>query len=174
MTVNGGGDGRSRILCSRHRESASCSHKRSYYLDTVETIVVQVLRQTLLEPEPIHTFVETYIAERRKLNAATVKQHDQAKAELQKAQGALDRGIDALIDGRISKEELAKRRPALDERVSQAERELALCKAPQKLDLHPEALRQYRSAVDGLHDLLGKAGTMTRNYPRPSAPWSTP
>ena len=95
MTVNGGGDGRSRILCSRHRESASCSHKRSYYLDTVETIVVQVLRQALLEPELIHTFVETYIAERRKLNAATVKQHDRAKAELQKAQGALDRGIDA-------------------------------------------------------------------------------
>ena len=79
---------------------------------------------------------------------------------MQKAQAALDRGIDALIDGRISKEEWSKRRPVLDERVSQAERELALCKAPQKLDLHPEALRQYRSAVDGLHDLLGKAGTV--------------
>src|SRR5208337_4931973 len=73
------------VLCSRHRENASCTHKRSYYLDTVETIVVEVLRQALLEPESIHTFVETYVAERRKLNAATVKQYDRAKPESQKA-----------------------------------------------------------------------------------------
>ena len=81
MTVNGGGDGRSRILCSRHRESASCTHKRSYYLDTVEAIVVGVLRKALAEPNLIHTFVETYVAERRKLSVDIAKQHNRASGK---------------------------------------------------------------------------------------------
>ena len=156
MTVNGGGDGRSRILCSRHRESASCAHKRSYYLDTVEAIVVGVLRKALAEPNLIHTFVETYVAERRKLSVDIAKQHNRAETELAKAKAALNRGIDALIAGRITNEEWANRRPELDARVSQAERELALCKSPAKVDLHPGALKKYRDAVDSLHDLLGK------------------
>ena len=156
MTVNGGGDGRSRILCSRHRESASCAHKRSYYLDTVEAIVVGVLRKALAEPNLIHTFVETYVAERRKLSVDIAKQHSRAETELAKAKAALNCGIDALIAGRITNEEWANRRPELDARVSQAERELALCKSPAKVDLHPGALKKYRDAVDSLHDLLGK------------------
>ena len=86
------GDGRSRILCSRHRESASCAHKRSYYLDTVEAIVVGVLRKALAEPNLIHTFVETYVAERRKLSVDIAKQHNRAETELAKAKAALNCG----------------------------------------------------------------------------------
>jgi site-specific DNA recombinase len=156
MTVNGGGDGRSRVLCSRHRESASCTHKRSYYLDTIEKIVVEVLRKALSDPGALHTFIDAYVAERRKLNAEIAKQYNRAEANLLKARAALDRGIDALIDGRISKEEWTKRRPELDARVGQAEREMAICKTPAKVDLHPEALRQYRAAIDSLHELLGQ------------------
>ena len=116
----------------------------------------EVLRKALAEPNLIHTFVETYVAERRKLSVDIAKQRNRAEPQLAKAKAALNRGIDALIAGRITNEEWANRRPELDARVSQAERELALCKTPAKVDLHPGALKKYRDAVDSLHDLLGK------------------
>jgi DNA invertase Pin-like site-specific DNA recombinase len=54
MTVKGGKggkDSRTRIQCSRHRESGVCASAKTFYLDVVERTAVDLLRRELTSPD---------------------------------------------------------------------------------------------------------------------------
>src|SRR5262249_50733892 len=51
MAVNGSWAGRLRVQCTRYRESRTCDHSRTYFLDHIEDIVTRILGGLLCSPE---------------------------------------------------------------------------------------------------------------------------
>ena len=81
--------GKSRVRCSRYRESGACSHRRMYYLEAIETIVLEGLRDALRGPDMIRRYVETHQKERKRL----AKAEDAGRAKTERRLGAIDREL---------------------------------------------------------------------------------
>src|SRR5208337_2052659 len=111
MTTSGSSDGRLRVCCSRHRESKSCTHTRSYFLDAVEIGVVNILRELLSHPDDLRTFIDTYVAERRLLITHMAKVRSRAEAEPAKARAAFERLYLQLINGVVEQDFVLKHKP---------------------------------------------------------------
>lgn len=59
--------GRYRVRCSGHAERGTCPDPKTFYLDTVEDLVLSGLLKQLREPDHLKLYIETYHAEMRKL-----------------------------------------------------------------------------------------------------------
>ena len=154
MAVNGTSKGLLRVCCSRYRESGSCDHKRSYYLHMIERGVVDIVRQLLEDPASLSAYIDSYVAERRRLVGDLTKRRSRAEAELAKAKSAHERALKNLIYGHITTESWLAVRPELERNIALAEAELARTEAPPKINLHPAAVANYKSALDNLHDVM--------------------
>ena len=154
MAVNGTSKGLLRVCCSRYRESGSCDHKRSYYLHMIERGVVDIVRQLLEDPASLSAYIDSYVAERRRLIGDLTKRRSRAEAELAKAKSAHERALKNLIYGHITTESWLAVRPELERNIALAEAELARTEAPPKINLHPAAVANYKSALDNLHDVM--------------------
>ena len=51
MAVSGSWKGRHRVQCTRYRESRSCTHSRSYFIDHFESIALSVVKAAMTSPE---------------------------------------------------------------------------------------------------------------------------
>ncbi|MER8370709.1 recombinase family protein [Mesorhizobium sp. M1378] len=86
---------RIRIRCSAATESGTCPDPKTFYLDTVETAVLNGLTAELRHPEVIAHYVQTYQKERRRLAAET----DARRTRLERRLGELSREIERLVNG---------------------------------------------------------------------------
>ncbi|WP_429041523.1 recombinase family protein [Bradyrhizobium elkanii] len=149
-----------RLQCSAHRESGSCSNGRRVYLDDIEALAIKGLRQNLAHPDVIAEFVDSYNAERKRLRRDAIND----RARLERRNGEIEREINRLIDS------IAKGAPAelIAPRLRELEAErgtvrTALESAQQNdevVTLHPKALTRYKAAVAHLADEL-KRGSPT-------------
>ncbi len=154
MAVNGTARGRDRIVCVRHREAGACDHGRSYYLDRVEDAVFLAFEGAFKDPAVFELAIDVAIEERRRHIAGLAKERARAEGEVARAKGARERVVDAYIEGTLSKEDMHKKLPALDARIKEAERALALTKKPPVVDLHGEAVEDYKAMMSNLRILV--------------------
>jgi site-specific DNA recombinase len=159
MTIYGAPKGNPRVQCVRSRENGICDHRRTYSVATLEQGVVTVLRKLLSETDSLKTFVDSYAEERRRLVTDIAKRRNRAEGELAKAKAALSRMEDNLIWGNISREKFESMKLDLYRRIALAEADLARTAEPPKLELHPEAVRAYKGAMDTLHAVLASEAT---------------
>ncbi len=108
-----------------------------------------ILRQLLEKPAALSTYIDSYVAERRRLVGDLTKRRSRAEAELAKAKAANERALKNLIYGHITTESWLLVRPELERNIALAEAELARTEAP-----HPAAVANYKSALDNLHDVM--------------------
>ncbi|MER8862315.1 zinc ribbon domain-containing protein [Mesorhizobium sp. M0751] len=85
---------RIRIRCSAATESGTCPDPKTFYLDTVETAVLNRLTAELRHPEVIAHYVQTYQKERRRLAAET----DARRTRLEPRLGEISREIERLVN----------------------------------------------------------------------------
>ncbi|WP_245330664.1 MULTISPECIES: hypothetical protein [unclassified Bradyrhizobium] len=72
MATNGRDkSGRVRIRCSAATESGTCPDAKTFYLDTVESAVLNGLKAELRAPKVISEYVRTYLEERKRLAATS-------------------------------------------------------------------------------------------------------
>ncbi len=90
----------------------------------------------------------------RKLSDVPPKRRSRAEAEVAKAKSAHERTLKNLIYGHITTESWLAVRPELERNIALAEAELARTEAPPKIDLHPAAVANYKSALDNLHEVM--------------------
>ncbi len=149
--------GKTRVQCSVMRESGSCTHRRSYYLEAIEQIAVDGLRAELRDPRLIREFVETYCLERKRLSAAAATRRGRLERELGEVQRALARLVDAIASGLGTAETVGERILALE--TDKIRLRAALAEAPQATDavaLHPTAVARYLEQVTALSQALGQ------------------
>jgi site-specific DNA recombinase len=90
MASNGSDRKGVRLQCTTYKESGSCTNSRRVYLDDIEALAIQGLRQHLAHPAVITEFVDAYNVERKRLKkeashrtrpAGTAARRDRARDE---------------------------------------------------------------------------------------------
>jgi DNA invertase Pin-like site-specific DNA recombinase len=142
-----------RAGCANARNKGTCDNKRTIRRDTLETTVLDGLKNHLMDPELCALFAEEYTAHRNQLlmdhNAELVG----ARAELGKITREIDRLIQAIIDGvpgaqvKDKMGQLEARKIELEAKLEDGEEETVL--------IHPEMGRYYRDQVAALSEALG-------------------
>jgi site-specific DNA recombinase len=160
--------GRRRVRCVRHREGGSCRHSRTYYLDTIERVVLAGLAENLCAPDLIAEYVKTYSEERRRL--AAVESADRLKLERRFAEVVrkIERALDAICDGTVRKGEISGRLQQLAAEREALTAQLNTKAPPNVIALHPAALKRYLAAVADLSaGLKDKKGNLDQGLAEP-------
>jgi site-specific DNA recombinase len=145
--------GRPRLICTQRREAGACSHRRVYYLDEIERIVIGGIRRELGSREAITYFVHCY-NEARRQSWADVDRH-RLEAKLEEIDRQLARAVAAVIQGRITDDEADQHLPALRRERERVAGDLAMLGAPPKVvSLRPSAVDEYVRGIDQLHEVI--------------------
>lgn len=145
--------GRPRLICTQRREAGACSHRRVYYLDEIERIVIGGIRRELGSRQAIAYFVHCY-NEARRQSSADVDGH-RLEARLEDIDRQLARAVAAVIQGRITDAEAERHLPALRRERERLAGELAALDVPPKVvSLRPAAVDEYVRGLDQLHELI--------------------
>ncbi|MCS0501424.1 recombinase family protein [Ancylobacter mangrovi] len=158
-----GRTGKTRIRCSAVRESGACDHRRVYYLESVERVVVDGLRTELRDPQLIAEYVRTYQEERRRLAGEETARRGRIEQKLGETTRAIGRLVDALAAGLASAASVRERLQELEaEKVRLGEEHAALAPPVDVVALHPAAVSRYLGQVENLSRALTEAGAIRR------------
>ncbi len=154
--------GRSRIRCSRHRESGDCPAPHTYYLDVVESTVLAGLKRELMSPVAIAEFLRAYREARQRLAAGSGAARRRAETRLATIARELDRVTDFLVRGVGEEARLDARAKELAAEERTLRREIAAMPAKaETITLHPALIDRYRAQVErleaGLADRIANA-----------------
>jgi site-specific DNA recombinase len=147
--------GRRRARCSAMYESGTCENKRSVYLDTIERLVLDGMREQLRDPRLIEVYVRAYNTEREK--AATTASTARSKLESKLASLGVERRrmVDLIVKGVIDEEDGRDRLAAMKAQRGELEAEIAeLGEAPKAITLHPATIERYLATVERIADNL--------------------
>jgi site-specific DNA recombinase len=151
--------GKTRIRCSTVRESGACDHARVYYLEAVERVVVDGLRQELRDPRLIAEYLQTYQEERRRLAAEETGARARLERKRHETAQSIDRVVDALASGLAAAASIKSRLLDLEADLARIERELvALPPAVEVIALHPAAVTRYLDQIEQLSATLARRG----------------
>lgn len=148
--------GRTRIECARHAQSRSCPDPRTYYLDRIETMVLDALREEIASPETLDLYVKEYNRARRELAAETHRRRAGLEKRVSQIDAELGRLVTFIARGIGDVDRLAQDYEARSAELTAARAELAA--APPALTdvaLHPQALAGYRRMLDDLAPIMG-------------------
>nr|WP_271608844.1 recombinase family protein [Bradyrhizobium sp. CCBAU 21359] len=149
--------GRVRIRCSAATESGTCPDAKTFYLDTVESAVLNGLQAELRAPKVISEYVRTYLEERKRLAATSHAKRQRLEQQLGQINREIERLVDAIAKGHGDPSVLGPRSTALDAERKRISEELqSEPPALKEVALHPAILKRYEEQLDRLEDALGK------------------
>ena len=147
--------GRPRIVCTQMRETGSCSHRRNYYLDEIERIVIGGLREELGTRDAVAYFVRCYNDERRRASTDTVGRRRALEADIVIVDRQIERAVAAIIQGRTTEEEASAHLPLLRQRRAELAVEFAAIGAPPTVvALRPAAVDNYLRDLEHLDEVI--------------------
>ncbi|MCR4266451.1 recombinase family protein [Nitratireductor sp. ZSWI3] len=159
MSIKDRRGGRVRVQCTASKESGSCDHRTPYFLDTIEPVVVDGLRERLASPEAIALYLKTYNDERRRLAADSINRRAKLEARHRAVSSELERAIQLTIKGVLAeddaKAEIARLKAERATIVAELEQ---TDEAPKVVELHPAAVRAYLDAIERLATTLRENG----------------
>jgi len=146
--------GRPRIVCTQMREARTCDNRRAYYLDQIEREVVGSLREQLGTREAISYFVRCYNEERGKRSEGNRDRRREVESEIKLLDRKIERGVAAIIDGKITEEEAAAHLPALRLRRAKLTAEIGNAMAPRVFELQSDAVKDYLRDLARLEEVI--------------------
>ncbi|MPZ41007.1 MAG: hypothetical protein GEU95_23765 [Rhizobiales bacterium] len=146
-----------RICCTQFLEADSCTNGRGYYLDGIEHAVISGLKERLGTRAAIAHYIRSFNDERKRSAMMATNSRDRLERELQEAQRALDRLIDAHIRERITDDEANERLPVMRAERDRLKAALAEIDEPPKvITLHPTAVDQHVRNLERLAELINE------------------
>ena len=140
-----------RIECSTSRESGSCSHDRSYYLESITKLVFEGLADRLRSPAAIRIYLEEYRAERQRLAKKESRERGGLMRQLNSVESQLKRLVDAIAEGQTRWKTVAAKVEALESDKERLARELEAIPAEVNVfELHPVAVQRYIEHLNAL------------------------
>ncbi len=148
---------RTRIRCSAAKEGGTCPAPKTFYLEVIETTVLDKLRGELSHPDAIAEYVRGYHEEHRRLAQSAGAR----RAKIERRMGEIDREIARLVDaiakGHGDPAVLGPKSSALDAERKGLTAELSTIEEPKVIALHPAALARYEQSVARLQAAIGGA-----------------
>lgn len=139
-----------RIRCTRATEGGTCDNQKKYRLDRIETAVVNGLREQLAHPDLLAEYVRVYREERRDEAARASRERGALERRLGDLNGQLERLIQGMARGVLPIEAVEAQYKPLEAERDLIAGELALIAEAPAIELHPNAPRQYREAIENL------------------------
>lgn len=147
--------GKTRLKCSTHTNGGQCPNPRTYYLERIESAVVDMLTKALDNRELMDAYVHAYNEERKTLMRETLSRKSDLESKVNKMDKELDRLMRLLIDGSGSQERLDRDIKALEVEYKAAKVLLdAEPKTPDVVLLHPTAITRYKQQLERLREEL--------------------
>lgn len=141
------------VGCSRARRQGNCSNRKSMQRSALEALILECLRDRLMQPAEVKAFIAGFHEESNRLNAGQDQQAILDRRELDVVSRKLDGLIEAITEGlrgtglQQKLDELETRKAALEAKLSAA--------PPPAPRLHPNLAVLYRRKVEHLHEALG-------------------
>ncbi|MCV2894621.1 recombinase family protein [Lentibacter sp. XHP0401] len=150
-----------RLGCSAARNRGTCQNRKSIKRLDLEERVLCGLRERLMTPEMISTFVETYQEESRKEHRAAKAARANAGQELTKVTREIDNIVEAISQGMFQPSMKAKM-DELEARKAQLEGALSALPEEDTVLLHPGLADLFRKKVEDLVASLNDPGLKTQ------------
>jgi site-specific DNA recombinase len=146
-----------RIRCSRNRESGSCSNSAKYYIDKIERLVLDRLKNQIDNPKLMGQFIEAYLAERRALSATARRDKVKITAQIETSQRSIERLVTAVENGTLEAEEIVSRLQTQRSEKARLQRELESADAlVMSVDLHPTAIKRFKQNLEQISGAKGR------------------
>ncbi len=146
--------GAERWGCSSHRNGKACDNGRTITTERFEERVLSGLKERMLDPQLVNTFVAEYHAEFARRSAQQQRQNGQLEKKLADANGKITRLVNAIAEGG---QEFAEIREALGiarEQRDRLQHDLQELKAGAVITLHPRIAETYQQQVAELTTAL--------------------
>ena len=140
--------GKTYVACSNARKLGTCDSRKGIRRDRLEALILDLLKERLLEPEPTSVFVSAYNASLRDHEAKADDDRRASQAELDKVTRQLEGLYDAIGDG-LRTDGLLGRVRDLEARQAELRDEIETPDQP-PVRLHPRLGDLYRAAVADL------------------------
>ena len=143
--------------CATARNKGTCNNRVNVRRDAIEKIVLDGLKQRLMDPELFREFVGEFAREFNRIRAAEGNEAERSKSELAAIERRLRKIVDAIADGapaRTLKDELLTLEARQDEL-----RALLARPEPDRTLVHPGLAEIYRRKVAALHEALEDEAT---------------
>ena len=144
--------GRDYIGCGRARRQGNCGNTKNLKRGVLDGLVVDALRQRLMEPELVKEFIAEFHRETNRLNATQDLHLALQRKELTDVTKKLDGLIAAIAEG-FRSDELQNTVSELEARKRKIEASLKDASSPAPI-LHPNLSELYRRKVEGLRESL--------------------
>lgn len=148
--------GRVRIQCARHTNSGDCPDPRSFYLDLVESLVLDTLSYHLTEPDLLAAYAKAYQDKHRRLNSGKRARREEVTARISKLEDDNARLLDMLLEGQGTASAIdARMKHQEAERLSLLAELAALEEPDNVVELHPSSIRKAAEAITTIRALFG-------------------
>ena len=141
-----------RVGCANARNKGTCDNKRTMRRDVLESMVLDGLKNQLMEPELFEIFCDAYTA---KLNDLRIEKNASlhvAKDELARNNREQEKLVDAIVAG-VSPHKVKDRMAALEARQKELEALIASTEEEPVL-IHPNMANVYKEKVGRLTEAL--------------------
>ena len=148
--------------CATARNKGTCDNRLNVRTDTVEGLILDGLRDKLMDPDLFKSFAEEFMAEINRVRMEETADVDTARSELNQIDGRIDKLVMAIADGadalplNTKIKELEGRKQDLQGKVDNAS-------APEPL-IHPNLAEIYRAKIENLTSLLDDPGSKTEAF----------
>lgn len=155
LSINGADRSGPRVVCSTHKESRSCSNNARYYVEKIETDVVNRLRSMFADTSVIDAFVKEYERETKRRAQERRSGRAAAEAGLADVQERIARVLDQMSRGMIDDDEIPVIMAPLRAERERLKSELSTIEPePKVLELRPKALERFRENIENLATIL--------------------
>ncbi|TIO63052.1 MAG: recombinase family protein [Mesorhizobium sp.] len=152
-----------RIMCTRVKESRSCTNTRPYAVDHIEATVLDGLRARLKDKALIDHYVAAYNDEHRQLYSGQGAARERAALRLEAAAREYDRVLNAYVKGMISEADAEQRLPELRAERQRLEAALAAQpKPPKVVTLKPALVARYLRDLETLQSAIDASGFVSQ------------
>lgn len=141
--------GKDRFGCSnsRNKGKSVCSNRTGITRQDLESRILTILSQQLMDPELVKVFAAEYIAERNRLAASHVDDRAVKEKELAKVIKEQDALVNALLSGLLP-ERIKAKMEQLEVRQKQLEKDLATASVPNAtVRIHPKMADTYHDRI---------------------------
>ncbi|HUT51448.1 MAG TPA: hypothetical protein VM325_19140 [Alphaproteobacteria bacterium] len=142
------------LACGAARGKGICSNRRSVRRRSLEILIVDGLKDRLMQPELVKAFITEFHAEINRQRDQQDQERTLKQRELDQVTRKHDGLIDAIADG-LRTPGLMARLEALEEQKTKLEKQLSEAAAPAPR-LHPNFAERYRRKVEDLTWRLGR------------------
>ena len=169
--------GKDYLACNRARRMRSCDNPHSLRVGRIEGLILDALRDQLMQPAMVEAFTSAFSARWQECQAEQMASQTQIQREREKNQRKIDELVDAISEGMRSPA-LARKLADLEARQAQLDQQCQfappseICFPPDLPDLYRTRLTELRSALadpNNRHALELARSLITRITMRPGA-----